>query len=83
MKELNKQLTPCPLCGGKGEYKHKKRKGHITLGVSMKASKEERYIRCSNCHARTISHGKIDNVINDWVLGLVYPQVIYPFGRVE
>lgn len=65
-------LNPCPYCGGKAEYKHKQKKGHITLGANLQASREERYIRCSKCHARTQAYGKIDNIINAWNLGRVY-----------
>ncbi|MBR0233772.1 MAG: Lar family restriction alleviation protein [Synergistaceae bacterium] len=65
-------LKPCPYCGGKAEYKHKQKRGHITLGASFHATRESRYIRCSRCHARTQDFGKLINIINAWNLGIVY-----------
>lgn len=65
-------LKPCPYCGGKPEYKHKTKKLKLTIGASIKAKTEERYIRCSKCHARTQAHGKISNIENAWNAGAIY-----------
>lgn len=70
--KLNVELKPCPFCGGKPEFKHKKRKVVLTFGNKSGYPTEERYIRCSKCHARTRSVGKIDNAVNLWNLGNVY-----------
>ena len=67
-------LKPCPYCGGKAVFIDKKRKGHLTIGHAIKASKSERYIRCEECHARTQSYGKIDNAINAWNFRYIYPH---------
>lgn len=67
MSAFDKQLKPCPHCGGKGEFKSKRTHKKITAGTL-----QERYVRCSKCHARTQAFGKIDNVINQWNLGHVY-----------
>ena len=66
------ELKNCPYCGGKPEYKHKKKKFQLTIGMKRSGETEERYIRCLKCHARTPAYGKLINVINAWQYGVIY-----------
>ena len=74
MKIDKLNLKPCPYCGGKPEYKTKKKKFRVTIGASGIGQTQERFIRCSKCHARTQAYGKIDNVINAWEAWLIYDR---------
>ncbi|MBR1436937.1 MAG: Lar family restriction alleviation protein [Synergistaceae bacterium] len=66
MKKFEKQLKPCPYCGGQAEYIIKRAK-RITTGVLR-----ERFIRCSKCHARTQAYGKLDIIVTAWEMGRIY-----------
>ena len=72
MKLKNVELKPCPICGGKAEYKSNRMKGGFKSGVKFCSTKRERYIRCSVCHARTRPVGMLENAINCWNLGEIY-----------
>lgn len=74
MKLKNVELKPCPICGGKAEYKHKKEKNFSVPGIGqgLISKLENFYLRCSKCHARTKAWKSIDDAILMWNLGEIY-----------
>lgn len=74
-------LKPCPYCGGNAEFKSKRTHHRLTLGAKTGGHLQERYIRCSKCHAKTQAFGKIDNCVNAWQSGAVYPSANAPKER--
>ena len=68
------KLNPCPYCSGKAELKSKRTHRQLAQGARLGGHIQERYIRCSKCHARTQAFGKVDNCINAWQAGAIYPS---------
>ena len=74
MKLKNFELKPCPYCGGKAEYKHKKEKNFSVpgMGQGLIGKLEKFYLRCSKCHAKTETQKNVNDAVFMWNLGEIH-----------
>lgn len=65
-------LSSCKFCGGLPEMRKEPR---YFRNKSFKVNGAKFYVRCSQCHARTPAHKRIEVVTTAWNMGNVFRPV--------